>query len=45
MGLFGSCWGGAMFLWVLGSLGFFLSFHFLCPLFFLLVFSCILPMY
>jgi hypothetical protein len=36
---------GAMFLWVLGSLGFFVSFRFPCPLFFLLVFSCILPTY
>jgi hypothetical protein len=45
MGLFGSCLGGAVFLWVLSSLGSFLSFCFLCPLFFLLAFSYILPVY
>jgi hypothetical protein len=29
MGLFGSCLGGVVFLWVLGSLGFLLAFSYI----------------
>ena len=42
MGQLGNCLGGAVPLWVLGFLVSFLAF---CFLFFLLAFSCILPVY
>ena len=42
MGQLGSCLGGVVSLWVLGSLD---SFSAFCFLFFHLAFSCILPVY